>query len=121
MHDARPAMGEQVFPTLRAVGKSELFKQETGMNYYKKAIQAQWMAVKCMAIALWRTLKAMFGLYPNLTWAGICAGLMVAAIVEIGKARAEADTYGHENWLLQHQLDSLQGKEIKYTHLEMKN
>lgn len=87
------------------------------MNYYKEAMKAQWLAVKCMAIALWRTIRAMFGCYPNITWAAICIALCIMAIVEIGKARAEADTYGHENWLLQHQLDSIQGKEVKYTHL----
>lgn len=88
------------------------------MNYYKKSIQAQFIALRCLCVALWRTLRALFTRYPNVTWAVLCAALAIVAVMQVGDARMERDQYGHENALLQHQLDSVQGKEIKYLHVK---
>lgn len=70
---------------------------------------------------LFYAVKRLFTLYPNPTWAVITAAVVITAYVQIGYARAERDEYGRTNAILQHQLDSIQGKNIKYNKTALWN
>jgi len=83
-------------------------------EYFKEAFKSFARSVSMFGKGVWYGAKRLFCVYPNPTWVVITALLAMASVVRIGEARAERDAYGKENAQLQHQLDSLQGKEIRY-------
>lgn len=68
--------------------------------------------------ALWQTLRMAFTVCPNATWTLIAAAIVVAATVQIGKARAERDHYAKRAAQLQHQLDSCTGRRTAYVRYQ---
>lgn len=83
-------------------------------DYFKGAFRCFGKAVTLLAQGVFFGIARLFRRYPNPTWAVLMACVVAAGVVKIGEARAERDSYGKENAELQQQLDSLQGKEIRY-------
>lgn len=71
-------------------------------------------AFALLARGVYGVLRLLFLRYPNPTWAVLAIALLVVSYVKIGEARSERDRSGMAVARLQHQLDSLQGKVVRY-------
>lgn len=71
-------------------------------------------AFALLARGVYGVLRLLFLRYPNPTWAVLAIALVIASYVKIGEARAERDRSGMAVARLQQQLDSLQGKVVRY-------
>jgi len=83
-------------------------------DYFKEAATHLCKFFQRLAQGVYYALRRLFTLYPNPTWAAIAAGVVMTAFIQVGRARAERDECNRENARLQHRLDSLENKEIKY-------
>jgi len=84
-------------------------------DYFKQAFTHFCKFFQRLAQGVYYALRRLFAQYPNPTWAVIVTAIVITSYVQIGKARAERDSYGKENTELQQQIDSLQGKEIRFS------
>lgn len=90
-------------------------------DYFKQAFTHFWRFFQRLAQGVYYALRRLFSLYPNPTWAVIAAAIVITACVQVGKARAERDRCDKENALLQHQLDSIENKQVKYSKTALWN
>lgn len=90
-------------------------------DYFKEAFSHLYRFFQRTGQGVWYAVKRWFLHYPNPTWIVITASVIITACVQVGRARAERDHYGRETYRLQHQLDSIQGKQIKYNKTALWN
>ena len=90
-------------------------------DYFKEAFIHFYRFFQRTGQGVWYAVIRWFLRYPNPTWIVITTSIIITAYVQVGKARAERDHYGQETVRLQHQLDSIQGKNIKYNKTALWN
>lgn len=83
-------------------------------DYFKQAFTHFCKFFLTLGQGLYYGVRRLFKSYPNPTWAVIVTAIVITSYVQIGKARAERDSYGKKNVRLQHQLDSCVNNEVKY-------
>lgn len=83
-------------------------------DYFKESAECLARAAIMFFKGTFYGVRRLFAFYPNPTWAVIAAGITVAAVVQVGKARSERDSYNQKNAELQQQLDSVMNKQTRY-------
>lgn len=90
-------------------------------DYFKQAAVHEWRFFQRLSQGVYYAFKRFFTQYPNPTWIAITAIIVLTSVIQIGHARSERDEYGRENARLQHQLDSVQHKEIRFNKTALWN